>query len=252
MGISKRSLLERYREKAYHNLLCYSRKYAMTEAKPGYEKEWSRCREEYELLDEMIRELEAPEEEKPLQVADPAADYKEARRLQIVDTLKTQIIGAASRVNDYAKDKDFARNRTNYGCVSAYASTLRLLGYKVEYSNWEDESGYLQIGRLEIGFLGTNEALKTKLLEMIEGKPSEEPFTVTIELEALEDKQTVQKVPVLEQSALGGSASALETHIQLQGKQIKSDKKRLEEYTKPLKTREYAERVYTATQLTGR
>lgn len=78
-------------------------------------------------------------------------DYivKEVEELQIVDKLTVQIIGAAGRVNDYAKQGDINRNHTNYGDVSGVASALRLLGHDIDYSNWED-NGYLKIGYLKI------------------------------------------------------------------------------------------------------
>lgn len=43
-------LIDRYFEKAQHNLLSYSKDYAMTEPKEGYEKEWKETKEEIETL----------------------------------------------------------------------------------------------------------------------------------------------------------------------------------------------------------
>jgi hypothetical protein len=50
----KLDLLYKYHNMAYHNLLCYSKNYAMTEVKEGFETEWKQAKEECELLEEMI------------------------------------------------------------------------------------------------------------------------------------------------------------------------------------------------------
>lgn len=41
-------------ERSAHNLFCYSRNYAMTQPKNGYESEWNKAREECDVLDELI------------------------------------------------------------------------------------------------------------------------------------------------------------------------------------------------------
>ena len=53
-------LLAKYEEMAYHNLLCYSKNYAMTVPKEGYEDEHKKCKEEIRLLNEMIADLKRP------------------------------------------------------------------------------------------------------------------------------------------------------------------------------------------------
>lgn len=54
--MTKKDLLKKRYEMACHNLLCYSKNYAMSEAKEGYEAQWKLANEECELLQEMIDE----------------------------------------------------------------------------------------------------------------------------------------------------------------------------------------------------
>lgn len=62
--MTKIGLLKKYHDMACHNLFCYSRNYAMTEPKEGYETEWKQAGEEVKLLDEMIKEAEVPDADK--------------------------------------------------------------------------------------------------------------------------------------------------------------------------------------------
>ena len=62
--MTKIGLLKKYHDMACHNLFCYSRNYAMTEPKEGYEAEWKQAGEEVELLKEMIKEAEVPQADK--------------------------------------------------------------------------------------------------------------------------------------------------------------------------------------------
>lgn len=54
--MTKKELLNKYRDMACHNLLCYSNNYLMTEPKAGYEKEWQEAKEEVKILEEIISE----------------------------------------------------------------------------------------------------------------------------------------------------------------------------------------------------
>ncbi|MCX7841511.1 MAG: hypothetical protein N2489_00360 [Clostridia bacterium] len=54
--MTKIELLKKYHDMACHNLFCYSRNYAMTEPKDGYEAEWKQAGEEVELLEEIIEQ----------------------------------------------------------------------------------------------------------------------------------------------------------------------------------------------------
>ncbi|ACV64875.1 hypothetical protein Dtox_4208 [Desulfofarcimen acetoxidans DSM 771] len=55
--VQKIGLLQKYYEMACHNLLCYSKNYAMNQPKEKYESEWKEAQAECELLQEMINEL---------------------------------------------------------------------------------------------------------------------------------------------------------------------------------------------------
>lgn len=65
--MEKMDLLKKYLDMASHNLLCYSKNYAMTEPKDEYEKEWQETREEIELLKEMIKDTEKEKTAVPLE-----------------------------------------------------------------------------------------------------------------------------------------------------------------------------------------
>lgn len=53
--MEKLDVLNKYYDRACHNLFCYSRNYLMTEAKQGYENEWREALEECEILQSMIK-----------------------------------------------------------------------------------------------------------------------------------------------------------------------------------------------------
>ena len=55
-ALTRLELLQDYYEHASYNLLCYSKNYLMTEAREGYEQEWTRARQECKLLQDMIAE----------------------------------------------------------------------------------------------------------------------------------------------------------------------------------------------------
>ena len=61
--MTKLELLQKYYGAACHNLLCYSRNFAMNEAKDGYEVEWKQSLKECDLLKEMMVECEATQKE---------------------------------------------------------------------------------------------------------------------------------------------------------------------------------------------
>lgn len=67
--MTKIELLKKYHDMACHNLFCYSRNYAMTEPKEGYEAEWKQAGEEVKVLEEMIKELEQVKIEKGINEA---------------------------------------------------------------------------------------------------------------------------------------------------------------------------------------
>lgn len=55
--LTKRDLLQKHYDMAYHNLMCYSKNLAMDTAKEGFEEEWQNALNERDLLKEMINEL---------------------------------------------------------------------------------------------------------------------------------------------------------------------------------------------------
>ena len=67
--MTKIELLEKYHDMACHNLFCYSRNYAMTEPKEGYEAEWKQAGEEVKLLEEMIKQLDEKKKAAPTEEA---------------------------------------------------------------------------------------------------------------------------------------------------------------------------------------
>jgi hypothetical protein len=67
-------LLKKYYDMACHNLLCYSRNYAMTVPKEGFEVEWKQVNEECELLQEMIKQYEVAQQK---ETASPKKAAKE-------------------------------------------------------------------------------------------------------------------------------------------------------------------------------
>lgn len=62
--MEKMDLLKKYLDMACHNLLCYSKNYAMSEPKEQFVQEWNEAQEEIELLKEMVKEInvDIPEE----------------------------------------------------------------------------------------------------------------------------------------------------------------------------------------------
>ena len=54
--MTKLELLSKYVDQANHNFFCYSRNYAMTEPKEGFERQWKQAKEECELLDVLMKE----------------------------------------------------------------------------------------------------------------------------------------------------------------------------------------------------
>jgi hypothetical protein len=73
--VQRNELLQKYLEMANHNLLCYSRNYAMTEFKDGYKKEWNEANEEIELLESMIKDFDKSNENSDMMFQ--AGDYFE-------------------------------------------------------------------------------------------------------------------------------------------------------------------------------
>lgn len=59
--MKKKQILQNCYDMACHNLFCYSKNYLMDTPKEGYEKDWAQAQEECELLQEMIKEMAAPE-----------------------------------------------------------------------------------------------------------------------------------------------------------------------------------------------
>lgn len=58
--MTKIEILEKAKEMACHNLFCYSKNYAMTVPKEGYEKDWQETKDEAKILESMIGEIENP------------------------------------------------------------------------------------------------------------------------------------------------------------------------------------------------
>ncbi len=56
---SRLEILYTRKDMAYHNLLCYSSNYAMTEPKEGYSKEWQESKAEAEVIEAWIKEIES-------------------------------------------------------------------------------------------------------------------------------------------------------------------------------------------------
>jgi hypothetical protein len=54
--MDKKELLQKYRDQACYNLMCYSKTLLMNKPKEGYETEWQQAIEEIKLLEEMIKE----------------------------------------------------------------------------------------------------------------------------------------------------------------------------------------------------
>jgi len=74
--MDKKELLQKYYDLACHNLLCYSKNWAMTEPKEGYEVEWKQAKEECALLEEMIKE--ATPEERAAELEKKVAELEKA------------------------------------------------------------------------------------------------------------------------------------------------------------------------------
>jgi hypothetical protein len=55
--INKRSVLEEMKEMAWHNVLCYSGNYAMTEPKDGMREDWEKAVAKAKIIDCMLDEL---------------------------------------------------------------------------------------------------------------------------------------------------------------------------------------------------
>ena len=58
--MTKVELLSKYKGMAEHNLLCYSKNYAMTIPKDGHEDDFEECLQEIKLLETMITEAKQP------------------------------------------------------------------------------------------------------------------------------------------------------------------------------------------------
>ena len=55
--INKQSVLEEMKEMAWHNVLCYSENYAMTEPKDGMREDWEKALAKAKIIDRMLDEL---------------------------------------------------------------------------------------------------------------------------------------------------------------------------------------------------
>ena len=82
--IQKEELLKKYYDMACHNLLCYSKNYGMSEAKEGYEAEWSQAEAECNLLQEMMAELDEQEQKEAAlvseQLREATSDHDECQK----------------------------------------------------------------------------------------------------------------------------------------------------------------------------
>ena len=56
--MNKLEYLKKQREMAYHNLMCYSGNLSMTKARPGFEADWQKSKEECLIVEELIAEAE--------------------------------------------------------------------------------------------------------------------------------------------------------------------------------------------------
>lgn len=52
--MTKIEYLEKQRDMAYHNLMCFSGNLSMTKAKVGCEEEWKKAKEECRVVEELI------------------------------------------------------------------------------------------------------------------------------------------------------------------------------------------------------
>jgi DNA-binding Xre family transcriptional regulator len=75
----KLALLKKQYDMSCHNLLCYSSNYSL-DPKEDYETEHAQAREECDLLEEMIKELAAPEIATQEQPVITEAQVEEARQ----------------------------------------------------------------------------------------------------------------------------------------------------------------------------
>jgi hypothetical protein len=59
--MTKIELLEKYKDQAYYNLMCYSKNLAMTIPREEYVKEWNEAQEEVDLIREITKDLSIKE-----------------------------------------------------------------------------------------------------------------------------------------------------------------------------------------------
>lgn len=64
--MTKLECLEKQRDMAYHNLMCYSKNVSMTIPKEGQREEWNKAKEECIAVEELINMVKGVKEE-PLQ-----------------------------------------------------------------------------------------------------------------------------------------------------------------------------------------
>lgn len=81
--------LEKQRDMAYHNLLCYSRNYGMTAPKENQDKEWNEAKEECRIVEELIVMMKGEASPKILGAA--VIDGKVVHNWQ-------EVLGAAGKV----------------------------------------------------------------------------------------------------------------------------------------------------------
>jgi hypothetical protein len=59
-NINRNSILKEMQDMAWHNVLCYSKNYAMSEPRDGRRAEWERALAKAEIIEQMFDELPAP------------------------------------------------------------------------------------------------------------------------------------------------------------------------------------------------
>lgn len=58
--VNRNTILTEMRDMAWHNVLCYSKNYAMDEPKDGMREKWETAKAEAEIIDQMYDELPTP------------------------------------------------------------------------------------------------------------------------------------------------------------------------------------------------
>jgi hypothetical protein len=73
---------------------------------------------------------------------------KETKIEEVIERCLVDLIGSASRVNEYAEKKDIVRNCVNYGFASKSADVLLRLGKDVIIHMYHNDEGYLIVPQI--------------------------------------------------------------------------------------------------------